>query len=118
MKSPIIKSPCDHNSSANGSVVQLYDSNGAEIEGYSYTVHCNTWYKAEAIRKLAVPDLYTCLQACYEYNQAFDPATEPICYSVGIIKSPGGLCHLKGVPDDLAGITEELPHDSAIWNAD
>ena len=122
---PIIKSPCDDNPSADGSVIQLLDSAGVEIPGYSYTVHCNVWFpvsvgsnQAEVIKKVAVADLEGCLQACHDYNQVFDPATEQICYSVGIIKSPGESCYLKGIPNPFGNIPMESPHDSAIWNAD
>lgn len=80
---------------------------------------CGAWYDAEDIKQVEVPDLTSCLEACHDYNQVFDPATETICYTVGIVTSEGGKCYLRGPPNVPSSPSPpEGAHDSAIWNAD
>lgn len=119
--SPDYKSPCDTSPVPTGDIyIYLYNTTGPDTSGYEYTLNCNTWFPGiEVIKTLTTPNYNDCLDACYQWNQVFDLATQSICYSVTTSPASSAselTCYLQPPPEVNAVYREGW--NSAIWIAD
>jgi hypothetical protein len=95
----------------------------------TFQILCNTYWQAKTsnvhsrdIMIMAVPDMYTCIQLCAQYNQQYSDAIGDdvavgggICVSVGLVRGAGQFCHLQnatGINDTSTALGN--PVDTAV----